>query len=500
MLSSKQWTLVASILASSLTFIDGTAVNVALPALQSSLGATVTDVQWVLEAYTLLYGSLILVGGSLGDQLGRKRVFLVGVYLFAVASVLCGIAPTPTLLIAARAFQGVGAALLAPGSLALVSAAYDDKERGLAIGTWSAFSAITTAIGPVGGGWLIEHVGWRAIFFVNIPLAAIVVFLSLRHVDESSDPSRHGAIDWLGAALTVVGLSALTYGFLSWPALGGGRFLTSGMIAIGVFALVAFVLVERAVANPMLPLGLFSSPTFSLTNVLTFLLYGALSTMLFVVPLVMIQVDGYSATVAGASLLPFTVILFVMSRWAGGLVARVGHRPPLTIGPAVAALGLAAFALRSTATGASYWTSFFIPIVVLAIGMGITVAPLTTTVMTAAGREHAGVASGVNNAVARIGGLMAIAVFGVVLARSFASRVEPRLEHMAISSSARASVQRELPKMAGIKLDSIPSLRPDERALVRWAVDGSFVSAYRVVMLCVAAIALAAAIIGLMIA
>jgi EmrB/QacA subfamily drug resistance transporter len=500
LLSSKQWTLVASILASSLTFIDGTAVNVALPALQAHLGATITDVQWVLEAYTLLYGSLILVGGSLGDQLGRKRVFLVGVYLFTIASILCGIAPNPTLLIAARAFQGVGAALLAPGSLALVSAAYDDNERGLAIGTWSAFSAVTTAIGPVGGGWLIEHVSWRAVFLLNVPLAVIVVWLSARHVDESSDPSRHGAIDWLGAALTVIGLSGLTYGLLEWPALGGGHLLTSGMIALGVFSLVAFVLVQRVVPNPMLPLGVFSSRAFSLSNILTFLLYGALSTMLFIVPLVMIQIGGYSPTAAGAALLPFTVIMFLMSRWAGGLVARVGHRLPLSIGPAVAALGMALFAILPGETDGSYWVDFVIPVVVLAIGMGITVAPLTTTVMTAAGREHAGVASGVNNAVARIGGLMAIALFGVVLARSFESGVQPKLDRITMSTTTRTSLQAELPKMAGIKLDSIAELRPDTHALVRWTVDRSFMSAYRTVMLLVAALALAAALIGLMIA
>jgi EmrB/QacA subfamily drug resistance transporter len=500
LLSSKQWTLVASILASSLTFIDGTAVNVALPALQAHLGATITDVQWVLEAYTLLYGSLILVGGSLGDQLGRKRVFLVGVYLFTVASVLCGIAPTPALLIAARAFQGVGAALLAPGSLALVSAAFDDDERGLAIGTWSAFSAVTTAIGPVGGGWLIEHVSWRAVFLLNVPLAAIVVWLSMKHVDESRDPSRHGRIDWLGAALTVIGLSGLTYGLLELPVRGSGHLMTTGMIAIGAFALVSFVLVERVVANPMLPLGVFRSSAFTLTNTLTFLLYGALSTMLFIVPLVMIQVGGYSPTAAGAALLPFTIILFLMSRWAGGLVARVGHRLPLTAGPAVAAVGFVLFAILPGETDGSYWIDFVVPIVVLAVGMGVTVAPLTTTVMTAAGREHAGVASGVNNAVARIGGLVAIAVFGVVLARSFESRVQPKLDHMTLSPTTRTALQNELPKMAGMKLDSIPELRPDARALVQWTVDRSFMSSYRVVMLWVAGLALAAALIGLLIA
>jgi EmrB/QacA subfamily drug resistance transporter len=499
-LSSKQWTLVASILASSLTFIDGTAVNVALPALQAHLGATITDVQWVIEAYTLLYGSLILVGGSIGDQLGRKRVFLVGVYLFAIASVLCGLAPTPALLIAARAFQGVGAALLAPGSLALVSAAFDDKERGRAIGTWSGVSAITTAIGPVVGGWLIEHWSWRAVFFLNVPLAVIVVWLSVLHVDESRDPERSGALDWRGAALTVVGLSGLVYGLLTWPALGGGHLRTSGAIAIGIFALTVFLLVERRVANPMLPLGLFKISAFSLTNLLTFLLYGALSTMLFVVPLVMIQVGGYTATEAGASLLPFTIILFLMSRWAGGLVDRVGHRIPLTAGPAVAAVGLALFALLVHARGGSYWLDFFLPMVVLATGMGITVAPLTTTVMTAAGRTHAGVASGVNNAVARIGGLVAIAMLGVVLARSFESRVTPRLAQMPLSAESRQNVTRELPKMAGMKLDSIPALTPAERPAVHAAVDDSFVSAYRVVMLIVAGLALAAALVGLAIA
>lgn len=498
MLSSKQWTLVASILASSLTFIDATAVNVALPALQTQLGATITDVQWVIEAYTLLYGSLILVGGSLGDQLGRKRVFMAGVYVFGVASVLCGLAPTPLLLVVARAVQGVGAALLAPGSLALVSAAYDDDERGLAIGTWSAFSSVMTAIGPVAGGWLIEHVSWRAVFFVNVPLAAVVIALSLRHVDESRDPSRDGALDWTGATLMTIGLTGVIFGLLEWPALGGARATTGGAIAIGLVALAAFLVVEARVANPMLPLGVFASPAFSLTNVLTFLLYGSLSTMLFFVPLVMIQVGGYSATAAGVVLLPFTVILFLMSRWAGGLVSRVGHRLPLTAGPGVAAVGFALFGVN--ATPASYWFSFFLPVVVLALGMGLTVAPLTTTVMTAAGREHAGVASGVNNAVARVGGLVAIAVFGVVLAQRFESRVEPRLSTIPLTANARADVDRELPKMAGARLDTIASLTTAQRHDVRAVVDQSFVSAYRIVMLLAAAIAGLAALVGLLIA
>jgi MFS family permease len=358
-------------------------------------------------------------------------------------------------------------------------------------------SAVTTAIGPVLGGWLIEHWSWRAVFFLNVPLAVIVVYLSALHVDESRDPEREGALDWLGAALTVVGLSGLVYGLLNWPAIGGGHFLTSGAIAIGVFALAVFLIVEHGKKNPMLPLGLFKNSTFSLTNVLTFLLYGALSSMLFAVPLMMIQVGHYTATQTGASLLPFTIILFLMSRWAGGLVDRIGHRIPLTIGPAVAALGLALF---SVLAGGSYWVAYFTPIVVLAIGMGITVAPLTTTVMTAAGRTHAGVASGVNNAVARIGGLVAIAVLGVILSRSFESRVTPKLASISLSAGARNDVQRELPKMAGMKIDSIPSVAASERDQVRSAVDTSFVGSYRVVMLLVAGLAAAAALIGLMIA
>ncbi len=325
----------------------------------------------------------------------------------------------------------------------------------------------------------------------------IVVYLSVLHVDESRDPEREGALDWLGAALTVVGLSGLVYGLLNWPAIGGGHFLTSGTIAIGVFALAIFLIVEHGTKNPMLPLGLFKNSTFSLTNVLTFLLYGALSSMLFAVPLMMIQVGHYTATQTGASLLPFTIILFLMSRWAGGLVDRIGHRIPLTIGPAVAALGLTLFSVLS---GDSYWVAYFTPMVVLAIGMGVTVAPLTTTVMTAAGRTHAGVASGVNNAVARIGGLVAIAVLGVILSRSFESRVTPRLESLPLSATARAEVQRELPKMAGMKLDSLSSVTPSERGQVRTAVDSSFVGAYKVVMLLVGGLAAMAALIGLMIA
>jgi EmrB/QacA subfamily drug resistance transporter len=477
-----RWTLGATILGSSMTFIDATVVNVALPALQADLHATITDVQWVIEAYALLLGALILVGGSMGDQVGRKRVFLSGVVFFTVASILCGIATSPLTLIAGRALQGIGAAFLVPGSLAIISATFDDAERGRAIGTWSGFSAITTAIGPVAGGWLVEHVGWRAVFFLNVPLAVIVVVVSLRFMNESRDPSRSAQIDWSGAALAVLGLGGIVFGLLEWPPLGAGHPLVVGALATGALSFVLLPIVERRARNPMLPLALFRSRTFTLANVLTLLLYAALGVILFLVPLNLIQVQHYTATAAGAAFLPFPVIMFLLSRWSGGLVARIGSRLPLTAGPAIAALGLALYARPGI--GGSYWTTFFPAVVVLAFGMAVTVAPLTTTVMDAVDARHAGVASGVNNAVARVASLLAIAVFGVMLARTFEARVRPSLDHLGLSESARSDVNRELPKMAGADVA--------ERG-VRAIIDEGFVFAFRLVTIVAAGLALSAA-------
>ena len=492
--SARRWTLVATILASSMTFIDVTVVNVALPALQAGLHATITDVQWVVEAYALFLGSLILVGGAMGDQFGRKRVFLAGVAFFTAASIVCGLATSPRALIAGRALQGIGAAFLVPGSLAIISATFDDAERGRAIGTWSAFSAITTAIGPVAGGWLIEHVSWRAVFFLNVPFAAIVVVLSLRFMSESRDPSRSARIDWRGAALAVAGLGGIVFGLLEWPNRGAFHPEVIGALTAGAISLVLFLVVERRAPNAMLPLNLFRSRAFTLANVLTLFLYAALGVMMFLVPMNLIQVQHDTATAAGAALLPFPIIMFALSRWSGGLVARVGRRVPLTAGPAIAALGLALFARPEI--GGSYWTTFFPAIVVLGFGMAITVAPLTTTVMSAVDTAHAGVASGVNNAVARVAGLLAIAVFGVVLAHTFEARVRPRLERFAPTPAAKMEIDRELPRMAGADMAAMPSLDRHQRPGVRRAIDDAFVSAFRLVMIGAAALALAAAAVG----
>jgi len=489
----KRGTLIATILASAMTFIDGTVVNVALPALQNGLDATITDVQWVIEAYALFLGALILVGGALGDQLGRKRVFLAGVFGFTAASVLCGSSPSPLVLIIGRALQGIGAAFLVPGSLAIITAAFSGVERGRAIGTWSGFSAITTAIGPVLGGWLVEHVTWRAVFFINVPLSAIVVFLAFRYIDESKDPSRGRTIDWLGAALAVIGLSGVIFGLLEWPALGGTPLVLTAL-AVGIAALVAFIVVEMRVHNPMLPLGLFSSRTFTLANLLTFFLYAALAEAMFMIPLELIQVRGYSATAAGAALLPFPIIMFVLSRWSGGLVARIGSRVPLTVGPIVTGIG---FALCVRVAGHAPFVSTFLPaIIVVGLGMAIAVAPLTTTVMDSVSGDHSGTASGINNAVARIAGLVAIAVFGVIVARTFNAQLTPLLDRVELSADARAAVDRERPKMAGADVNSIPSLPPERRADVRDAIDSSFASAFRVSLFGVGLLALVAAAFG----
>jgi len=490
--SARQWTLVATIIGSSLTFIDTTVVNVALPALQADLHATITDLQWVIEAYALFLGSLILVGGSMGDQFGRRRIFLAGVLLFTVASIACGLATSIRALIVARAVQGAGAAFLVPGSLAIISATFDDAERGRAIGTWSGFSAITLAIGPVVGGWLIEHVSWRAIFFLNVPLAIIVIALSLRCMSESRDETRGSQVDWTGAALAVLGLGGIVFGLLEWSGLGANRSIVLSSIVGGFVSLSVFVAVERRVPGPMLPLTLFRSRTFTLANVLTLFLYGALGTMLWLVPLNLIQVQHYTATAAGAAFLPLPLLMFVLSRWSGGLVARIGSRLPLTVGSLVAAAGLALYARPGI--GGSYWTTFFPAVMVLAFGMAIVVAPLTTTAMTAVDTHHAGVASGVNNAIARVAGLIAIAVFGIVLVRAFNARVNPALDQLGLPAPSRAAVERELPKLAGAEIDA--TLAQAQRAGTQRAIDEAFVSAFRLVMIGVAVLALAAALAG----
>jgi len=484
----RKWVLAATILGSSLAFIDASSANVALPALQASLGATVIEVQWVINAYTLMLAALILPGGALGDRLGRVRVFASGVAIFALASLWCGLAPTIGHLIAARTLQGLGGALLIPGSLALISASFPADVRGRAIGLWSGFSALAGAAGPVLGGWLIDTLSWRWIFLANIPVALVILALAATRLPESRDPQAHG-LDWPGALLITASLTGITYGFLESPTHGFGDPAVLAALLLGTCLLASFIVVQARTESPMVPLGLFRSSTFAGANLLTLLLYGALGGALFFLPLNLVQIQGYSATAAGAALLPFVLILFVLSRWAGGLADRYGVRLPLTVGSSLAALGFALFALPGE-TG-SYWLTIFPAATALGLGMAVVVAPLTTTVMNAVDQDHAGTASGINNAVSRVATLLAISVLGIVMLSSFGSALEAHMARIDLPAEAVAAIRDRRASLAAMSLP--PELGDAQREAVRSAIAEAFVVGYRAVMAIAAGLALASA-------
>jgi len=488
---SGRWILAATILGSSMAFIDSTVVNVALPALQANLHATVVGVQWVVESYALFLGALILLGGSLGDLFGRRLMFLVGVGLFAAASVACGFASNIQQLVMARSVQGTGAAFLVPGSLSIISACFDEKTRGRAIGTWSGFTAITAAAGPVLGGWLIQHASWRWIFFINVPLAAAVITISLRRIPESRNTTA-GQVDWLGALLATVGLGGMVYGFIESTSLGWHHPLVFGGLIAGSACLIGFVFAEARVSSPMVPLTLFLSRIFSGANLLTLFLYAALGIFFFLFPMNLIQVQGYSTTAAGAAALPLILLMFLLSRWSGGLVTRYGPRAPLVSGPLIAATGFVLFAVPGV--GASYWIGFFPAFIVLGFGMAISVAPLTTVVMSSVGPDRAGTASGINNAVARVGGVLAIAILGMMMVTLFSSKLNRSLTDELLSPDILQYVRSNEIKLAGLDLPS--GLDTNTKALIRVSISNAFVFGFRVVMLVCAGLSLGSAVVA----
>lgn len=480
------WILAATIGGSSMVFIDSTVVNIALPALQADLGADVFDIQWVVEIYMLFLAALILVGGALGDRLGRRRIYAVGVSLFSLASIGCGLAPNVPLLILGRAVQGIGGALLVPGSLAIINAGFEPERRGQAIGTWSGFSAITTALGPLLGGWLIDQGSWRWVFFINVPLALLVLIILYWRVPESRNTDAPAGLDWPGALLATLGLGGLTYGLIEAGNVGFSDLWVTGALVVGVVALGLFVLQEATSRWPMLPLKLFRSKTFSGANFLTFTLYAGLGGMFFFLPLNLIQVQQFSTTAAGAAMLPFVLALFVLSRWTGGLSDRFGAKRPLVGGTLIAAMGFALATIPGV--GADYWTTFFPALLVLGLGMALSIPPLTASALGAVDTRYSGLASGVNNTVARVGGLLAVAVLGIVVVTIFNIRLNNTLSLESLPPQARHVLANQRARLAGADFSAVPNSAV--RQTLSRATKRAYVAGFRVAMLLSTALAL----------
>lgn len=456
----RKWlTLVAAIVGSSMALLDSSVVNIALPAIQQALHADAAATQWIVNAYLLLLGALVLIGGSAADLYGRRRMFVVGVAVFIAASIACGLAPNVAALIVSRAAQGVGAALLTPASLAMLGATFGEHERSKAIGIWAGAGSLMMAAGPMLGGWLVDHISWRAIFLLNVPLAMAAAWLALAFGCESSDPNAK-QLDWRGAASVATGLAAITWALSAIPTSGFRDRTVLAALCVGTALLISFVLIEDHLQRrAMMPLSLYRSRNFSATNALTLLLYFALGGALYYLPFGLIRLGGYSATQAGAALLPFALMMGFGASFAGTLADRLGPRLPLTIGPLVAACGFAMLALADLRQ--SYWTSVFPPMLLLGVGMAITVPPLTSTVMGAAGETHAGIASGVNNAVARIAGLLAVAVLGAAFFATF-------FFHLAGTTSAQASelLNAVMSGQSGISAKAVAAFERTLRAIM----------------------------------
>ncbi|HWB94070.1 MAG TPA: MFS transporter [Puia sp.] len=490
-----RWVLASTILASAMAFIDSTALNVVLPSLQKGLGATVAGLFWILNAYLLMLAALILVGGSLGDRLGRKRIFMIGIFIFICASAACGLAPDTAWLIGFRVIQGLGGALMIPGSLSLLSSSIDPKERGKAIGTWSAITTIVTIGGPVMGGALADAGLWRYIFFINVPIGIIALLILWHHVAENKAAAEASAIDLPGVLAIALGLAALTFGFLRMPAVGFRHWSVVGSLTTGIVLLILFVVIEAKSAHPMMPLRLFTNTTFTGVNLLTFFLYAGLGTGMLFLSLDMVQAQGYSQLDSGLTFLPFTLLMIGIARPAGAWADKLGPRPFLIAGPLTAGCGLLILSFTGETSGPStYWTSFFPGILVFGLGMSFTVAPLTTTVMSAVGDQYSGVASGINNALTRVANVFANAIFGALAVFLFSQALHHRLDAVQLP----ASVKHEMLAQAGdLGNAHIP---PDATAkqTVASIFRSGFVDVYQHILRIAAALAFTGAAMGAM--
>jgi EmrB/QacA subfamily drug resistance transporter len=490
--SSRPWIIAAASLGSGMAFLDSTILNVALPALQSDLGASVRAVQWTYGAYALVLSALLLVGGTLGDRFGRRRVFVLGATIFAVASLWCALAPGTAQLITARGVQGVGGALLVPASLAIIGASFEGRLKAKAIGTWGALSAIAMAVGPVLGGWLVEEVSWRAAFLINPVLAAVAIPIALWHVPESRDPEAHN-VDLVGAVLATTGLAGLVYALIESSAWGLGAPRVLVALTVGLIGLACFIWVERRVKDPMVPPSLFRSRNFDGANLVTLLFYMALTGSLYFLPFLMMQVHGYSALVAGSVFLPFVAMAFLIGRLSGRISARFGTKIPLVVASLAVLVGLLLFAVPGVEHD-SYWTSFFPAMIVQGAGMALAITPLTSAALGSVDREHSGLASGVNNAVARVAGLMAVALLGVFVYGVFSTSLDARLHSMDLSEEVRSEMEAEKTHLGAAEAPE--GVNAGTEAHIERAIDESFVAGFRAVMFASAGLALASALVA----
>lgn len=474
-----RWVLLATILGSGMAFIDSTAMNVVIPVLQSELNATIPQVQWIMEAYALFMSSLMLLGGVLGDKFGRKRIFALGILLFTGASIWCGLSPNTSQLIVARAFQGAGGALLVPGSLAIVNISFSDERRGRAIGIWSAFTAITTTLGPILGGWLAENLSWRFVFFINVPLAVIVLGTLYWRIPESKKGNGEQKLDVWGSLFAVLGFGCIVFGLIDSANVGFGHIKVIVPLVAGGIFLISFIIHESRSSSPMMPLNLFKSKTFTGGNLITLLFWAAWSGAIFFIPFNLIQLQGYSAAGVGFAFVPLVAALFLVSPWAGGLVANYGAKPPLIVGTIMAAAGFFLFTLPGI--GGSYWTTFFPAIAVLGIGMAIIISPLTTAVMESVELKESGVASGINNTVGRIAGLLAIAIMGVFALSTFNRSLDYELSSLDLQKQTRQSIDDQRIKILLIEIPQ--DISSETQTNLKNAIQISFLASFRLMML-----------------